>query len=160
MTQLSTSVYIALALASCVPLKTQRIGVLVIDDHAGMREGITAVVNAQPDMTVVGDAGDGQEAIQRFRALQPDVSLVDWNLPKVRGEEVIATLSGEFPKARFIVITALNDDDCIRRALYLGAQSYLHKDMLRRELLPAIRAVHQGQQYLPEKIANRLKRDR
>ena len=125
-----------------------------------MREGITAVVNAQPDMTVVGEAGDGQEAIQRFRALQPDVSLVDWNLPKVRGEEVIATLSSEFPKARFIVITALNDDDCMRRALSLGAQSYLHKDMLRRELLPAIRAVHQGQQYLPEKIVNRLKKDR
>lgn len=125
-----------------------------------MREGITAVVNAQPDMTVVGEAGDGQEAIQRFRALQPDVSLVDWNLPKVRGEEVIATLSSEFPKARFIVITALNDDDCIRRALRLGAQSYLNKDMLRRELLPAIRAVHQGQQYLPEKIASRLKGDR
>jgi len=133
---------------------------LVIDDHAGMREGITAVVNAQPDMTVVGEAGDGQEAIQRFRALQPDVSLVDWNLPKVRGEEVIATLSSEFPKARFIVITALSDDDCLRRALGLGAQSYLHKDMLRRDLLPAIRAVHQGQQYLPEKIANRLKKDR
>jgi len=86
-----------------------------------MREGITAVVNAQPDMTVVGEAGDGQEAIQRFRALQPDVSLVDWNLPKVRGEEVIATLSSEFPKAWFIVITVLNDDDCIRRALYFGA---------------------------------------
>ena len=125
-----------------------------------MREGITAVVNAQPDMTVVGEAGDGQEAIQRFRALQPDVSLVDWNLPKVRGEEVIATLGSEFPKARFIVITALSDDDCIRRALSLGVQSYLHKDMLRRELLPAIRAVHQGQQYLPEKIVNRLKKDR
>jgi two-component system NarL family response regulator len=109
---------------------------------------------------VVGEAGDGQEGIQRFRDLQPDVSLVDWNLPKVRGEEVIATLSSEFPKARFIVITALSDDDGIRRALSLGAQSYLHKDMLRRELLPAIRAVHQGQQYLPEKIANRLKKDR
>ena len=139
---------------------TQRIGVLVIDDHAGIREGITAVVSAQLDMTVVGEAGDGQEAIQRFRALQPDVSLVDWNLPKVRGEEVIATLRGEFPKARFIVITALSDDDCIRRALWLGVQSCLHKDMLRRDLLPAIRAVHQGRQYLPEIIANRLKGDR
>src|SRR6266496_1540618 len=157
MTQLSTSVYMALALTSCVPLKTQRIGVLVIDDHAGMREGITAVVNAQPDMTVVGEAGDGQEAIQRFRALQPDVSLVDWNLPKACGEEVITTLSSEFPKARFIVISALNDEGCIRQALSLGAQCYLHKDMLRRELLPAIRAVHDGQRYIPEAIAKRLK---
>ena len=117
------------------------------------------MVNAQPDMTVVGEASDGQEAIDRFRALQPDVSLVDWNLPVVRGEEVLSRLSEEFPKARFIVITALNDDDCIRRALGLGAQACLHKDMLRRELLPAIRAVHQGHQYLPDKIANRLKKD-
>ena len=149
----------ALALTLDVPSETRQIGVFVIDDHAGMREGISAVVNAQTDMTVVGEAGDGQQAIERFRALQPDVSLVDWNLPVVRGEEVLTRLSAEFPKARFIVITALNDDDCIRRALSLGAQAYLHKDMLRRELLPAIRAVHQGQQYLPDKIANRLKQN-
>jgi len=128
----------------------------VIDDHAGMREGISAVVNAQPDMMVVGEAGDGQQAIQQFKQLRPDVSLVDWNLPVVPGEEVLSTLSTQFPEARFIVITALSDDDCIPRALKLGAQAYLHKDMLRRELLPAIRAVHQGQQYVPDKIARRL----
>jgi len=122
-----------------------------------MREGIRAVVNAQPDMTVVGEARDGQEAIQRFRALQPDVSLLDWNLPIIRGEEVLATIRAEMPQARFIVVSALNDDNCIRQALSLGAQSYLHKDMLRRELLPAIRAVHDGQNYIPEAIAKRLK---
>jgi DNA-binding NarL/FixJ family response regulator len=132
--------------------------VLVIDDHAAMREGINAVVNAQPDMVVVGEASDGREAIQRFRDLQPDVSLVDWNLPTVHGEEVIATLNAEFPQARFIVITALNGDDSIQRALRLGAKSYLHKDMLRRELLPAIRAVYQGEHYLPDKIADRIKK--
>jgi len=125
-----------------------------------MREGITAVVNTQSDMTVIGEASDGHEAIQRFKALQPDVSLVDWNLPVVRGEEVLTTLGKEFPQARFIVITALNDDDCLRRALHLGAQAYLHKDMLRRELLPAIRAVYRGQKYLPDEIVNRLKDDR
>ncbi len=133
---------------------------MVVDDHAGMREGISAVVNAQPDMKVVGEASDGGEAIQRFRALHPDVSLVDWNLPAVRGEEVLATLGAEFPKARFIVITALSEGDCIRRALCLGAQAYLHKDMLRGQLVPAIRAVHQGQQYRPDKISHRLKKDR
>jgi DNA-binding NarL/FixJ family response regulator len=122
-----------------------------------MREGISAVVNAQPDMMVVGEASDGQEAIHRFRALQPDVSLVDWNLPVVRGEEVLETLIREFPHARFIVITALNDDDSIRRALGLGARASLHKDMLRRELLPAIRAVHRGQPYLADQSANRPK---
>ena len=109
------------------------------------------MVNAQQDMTVTGTASDGQQAIDRFRTLRPDVSLVDWNLPIVRGEEVIATLIKEFPQARFIAITALNDDKCIERARELGARAYIHKDMLRRELLAAIRAVHQGQLFFPEK---------
>jgi DNA-binding NarL/FixJ family response regulator len=136
-----------------------KLRILVVDDHAGMREGICAVVNAQPDMMVVGEASEGQEALERFRALQPDVSLLDWNLPMVPGEEVLETLIKEFPKARFIVITALSDEDCIRRALCLGAQACLHKDMLRRELLPAIRAVHQGQRYTPNQVSNRQKQE-
>jgi two-component system, NarL family, response regulator len=139
--------------------QAQQIRVLVIDDHAGMRDGISAMLNAQPDMKVAGVASDGREAIERFKELQPDVSLVDWNLPIVRGEEVIATLGKEFPEARFIVITALNNDDCIQRAKSLGARAYIPKDMLRRELLGTIRAVHQGQQHFPEKIINRLKGD-
>ena len=130
---------------------------LVIDDHAGMREGITAVVNAQPDMIVAGEAADGREAIHKFRTLQPDIALLDWNLPVVGGEEVLRQVRAETPRARFVVISSLNDESCIRKALALGAQCYLHKDMLRRELLPAIRAVFQGQQYFPKKIANRLK---
>ena len=141
-----------------MPLTTQRIRVLVVDDHAGMRDGISAMLNAQPDMVVAGEASNGQEAIEKFRNLQPDVSLVDWNLPLIRGDEVIATLKKEFSEARFIVITALNDSDCIRRAMSLGAQAYLHKDMLRRELIAAIRAVAQGQQYFPEQIVNHLKK--
>lgn len=141
---------------SRVPLEQQKIGILVIDDHAGIREGIAAVVNAQSDMTVVGQAENGEEAIQKFRDLRPDVSLLDWNLPVVQGEEVLSTLNAEIPKPRVIVMSALNDETCLQRALSLGAQSYLHKDMLRRELLPAIRAVHQGQQYMPEEIAKLL----
>ena len=128
----------------------------MIDDHVGMREGITAVVNAQSDMTVVGQAANGQEAIQQFRDLRPDISLLDWNLPVVPGEEVLRTLNAEIPKPRIIVMSALDDEACVQRAISLGAQCYLHKDMLRRELLPAIRAVHEGQQYMPEEIAKLL----
>ena len=108
-------------------------------------------------MIVVGQAGDGQEALKQLRALRPDVSLLDWNLPVIRGEQVLGTIKAETPQARFIVISALNDEDCIRRALSLGAHSYLHKDMLRRELLPAIRAVNEGQIYIPDAIAKWLK---
>lgn len=129
----------------------------MVDDHASMRDGISAVVNAQADMTVAGQASDGQQAVERFRDLRPDVALLDWNLPRVQGEQVLASVRSEFPTARFIVITAITEDECIRRALRLGAQAFLHKDMLRRELLPAIRAVHDGRQYLPAEIANRLK---
>jgi len=146
--------------SSFVTIKTperQQIRVFVVDDHAGMREGIAAVVNAQPDMTVVGEASDGKEAVERFRQVRPDVSLVDWNLPIICGEGVLATLSAEFPKARFIVITALNDGESVRRAFDRGAQAYLHKDSLRRELLPAIRAVHQGQKYITKDIAGEFK---
>lgn len=131
-------------------MTTQRIRILVVDDHAGMQEGICAMLNAQPDMTVAGTASEGRQAIEQFRGLQPDVAVVDWNLPIARGDDVIATLIKEFPEARFIVITALNDSDCIRRAVDLGARAYLHKDMLRRELLAAIRAVYQGEKYFPE----------
>lgn len=137
--------------------ETRKIRVLVVDDHAVIREGISAVVNAQPDMIVAGQAEDGQDAIELFKTLQPDVSLVDWNLPTVCGEEVISKLSAEFPKARFIVITALTGDENIRRAMHLGVRSFLAKSMLRRELLPAIRAVDQGKEYFPEKILSRLK---
>src|SRR5215471_9046076 len=138
-------------------LETQKIRVLVIDDHASLREGIATVVNAQPDMVIAGEASNGQEAIDQYRALQPDVTLLDWNLPVLRGEEVIKTLIAEFPSARFIVMSALSGDDSIQNAVRLGAKAYLCKDMLRRELLPAIRAVHQGRQYLPDKVAAALK---
>ena len=150
---------LVLALAYKVFLKPDKLSILVIDDHGGMRDGICAVINAQPDMTVVGEASDGQEALQRFRALQPDVSLLDWNLPIVPGEEVLETVIKEHPSARIIVITSLSDDDCIRRAFCLGAGAYLHKDMLRRELIPAIRSVYQGQRYLSRETATRLQID-
>lgn len=138
---------------------TQKIRVLIVDDHAGMREGIGAMINGQSDMVVASEAADGQEAVEKFKSLRPDVTIMDFNLPIVSGADAIKAICAEFPQARFLVISAMNDDGCIRQALSAGAQSYLHKDMLRRELLPAIRAVHQGHQYLPEQIARRLRED-
>src|SRR5262249_46793098 len=124
---------IVLAVLSSVQSKVGKLRVLAVDDHPGVREGNNAGVKPPGGITVVGDASDGQAAIERFRALQPDVTLLDWNLPMVSGEEVLEKLIGECPNARFIVITAISDDDCIRRAFCLGARAYLHKDMLRRE---------------------------
>ena len=134
-------------------------GILVVDDHAEVREGITAVVNAQPDMEVVGEAADGNQAIQQFRSLLPELVLLDWNLPGLDGKEVLKSLKAEFSQARFIVVSSLNDDHCSRQALHLGAKVYLHKDRLRRELIPAIRSVLQGHEYLPQNTSKRPKRD-
>jgi DNA-binding NarL/FixJ family response regulator len=128
-------------------LPAEKISVLVVDDHAGVREGIRAVINSQTDMVVVGEATNGAEAIQEFKKLLPNVTLADVNLPVICGIEAMALIRAEFPRARFIVISALNDDDRIDQAFAAGAQAFLHKDKLRRELLPAIRAVHSGQRY-------------
>ena len=128
-----------------------------MDDHAGMRDGIGAMLSVEPDMEMAGEASNGQEAMDQFRTLQPDISLVDWNLPVLSGEAVIARLSKEFPQARFIVITALNEDDCVWRAISLGSHAFLHKHMLRSELVPTIRAVHEGRRYFPVRTLNRFK---
>lgn len=139
--------------------EVKKIRVLIVDDHAGMRDGIRAVLDTQPDMEVAGEASDGEEAVREFGRVRPDVSLVDFNLPKLSGPEVIVAIRAGTPEARCVIITAVNDDNCIRRAFDAGAVGYLHKDVLRRELLPAIRAVHAGRQYIPPEIAKRLRRE-
>jgi DNA-binding NarL/FixJ family response regulator len=122
-TQLGDIRLAGFARKSLVPIGRQKIGVLVIDDHAGMREGIAAVVNAQADMIFLGEASDGKEAIQQFRKLCPEICLLDWNLPMVSGEEVLSTVRIQFPEAGFIVISALSKDNSVRRALCAGAQA-------------------------------------
>ena len=129
-------------------LAGEKISILIVDNHAGVREGIRAVINTQPDMVVVGEAKDGLEAVRQFKKLLPNVTVSDVNLPVICGIEAIAKIRAEFPLARFIVISALDDDDRINEAFAAGARAFLHKDKLRRELLPAIRAVHSGQRYV------------
>lgn len=119
----------------------------------------SAVIGAQSDMVVVGEGMDGVEAIEQFKKLRPAVTLMDLSLPVISGIEAMSLIRAEFPEARLIAITASNGEDCIHRAFQAGAQAFLHKVMLRRELLPAVRAVYGGQQYIPKEIACRLQRE-
>ena len=131
-------------------MRAGKISILIVEDHAGVREGIRAVIDDQPDMQVVGEASNGEEAIQQFKRLLPNITVTDVRMPVICGLEAVALIRKEFPQARFIVISALDDTALARKAFAAGAQAFLHKDSLRRELLSAIRAVSSGQRYVPK----------
>jgi DNA-binding NarL/FixJ family response regulator len=120
------------------------IRVLTVDDHALLREGITALLSGEPDVEVVGSAATGREAVERFRALQPDVTLMDLQMPEMSGLEAVIAIRKEFPEARIIVLTTYSGDAHVVRALRAGAAGFLLKDRVHRELPEAIRAVHAG----------------
>jgi len=109
--------------------------------------GLGAIINAQTDMTVAGEASDGRQAISRFRDCKPDVTLVDMRLPRLTGVEVVTAIRKEFPEARFVALSTYSGDEDIRRAFLAGVQAYLTKDVLHDELIRAIRAVHAGHKY-------------
>lgn len=129
---------------------------MVVDDHPAFRKGLTALIESEPGLSVVSQAGDGREAIERFRQTQPDVVLMDLRLPLLSGVEAIMSIRKEFPESHFIVVTTYDTDEDIYRAIQAGAQSYLLKDMTDEEILGAIRAVHAGQPCLPPGLASRL----
>jgi len=132
------------------------IRVLTVDDHALLREGIAALVNAESDMKLVAEANNGQEGIEKFRLHQPDVTLMDLQMPALNGIEAIIGIRSEFPNARIIVLTTYAGDVQVLRALKAGAQGYILKGHVRRELLDAIRAVHAGQKRIPAEVAAEL----
>jgi two-component system NarL family response regulator len=132
------------------------IRILVAEDHLIARVGVSTIVNMQPDMTIVAEASNGQQAIELYREHQPDVTLLDIRMPIVSGLEAAAAIRAEFPRAKLIALTTYGGEEDIRRALQTGVQSYLMKDVLHDELLKAIRAVHLGQTYLPPAIAAAL----
>jgi len=121
-----------------------------------LRDGIAAVFDAQEDMTLVGQASNGREAIESFRRLRPDVTLMDLRMPVMDGVEAIRTITTEFPDARILALTTYEGDADIRRALEAGASGYLLKDMLLTEVLTAVRAVHRGERVIPAPVAERL----
>jgi two-component system NarL family response regulator len=132
------------------------IRILIAEDHAIARAGVGAIVNAQPDMTVVAEATNGQQAVALYREHRPDVALMDVRMPVMSGIEAVAAIRAEFPLARFVALSTYGGDEDIHRAFLAGVQSYLTKDVLHDELLQAIRAVHSGQDYLPPPIAAAL----
>ena len=132
------------------------IRILVAEDHLVARVGVSTIVNMQPDMTVVAEAGNGQQAVELYRKHMPDVALLDMRMPIMSGVEAATAIRAQFPNARMIALTTYGGDEDICRALAAGVQAYLTKDVLHDELLKAIRAVHAGQTYLPTGVAAAL----
>ena len=132
------------------------IRILEVDDHPLFRRGIAALVNGEPDMKLVAEAANGEEAIEKFRVHRPDVTLMDLQLPGLNGIEAISRILGEFPNARIIVLTTYKGDVQVIRALRAGARAYLLKGDVHLELLDAIRVVHEGKKRIPPEIANEL----
>jgi DNA-binding NarL/FixJ family response regulator len=133
-----------------------RVRILAVDDHLLLRKGIAGVIEEEPDLVLVGEAATGVEAIERFRALRPDVTLMDLQLPDMNGIDAITAICGEFPAARIVVLTMYKGDIQALRALQAGACGYLLKTSIRKELLEAIRAVHSGRRHIPPAIAAEL----
>src|ERR1700693_4360445 len=129
---------------------------LSVDDHALLREGIAALVNAESDMKIVAEATNGQEPTEKFRLHRPDVTLMDLQMPALNGIEAIIGIRSEFPNARIIVLTTYAGDVQVVRALKAGARGYILKGHVRRELLDTIRAVHAGQKRIPPEVAAQL----
>ena len=136
-----------------------RIRILIAEDHFIARAGMGAIVNAQPDMTVVAEAANGQQALTMYRKCRPDVTLMDMRMPLVNGFEAVAAIRAEFPDARIVALSTFSGDEDIRRALQAGVQSYLTKDVLHDDLIGAIRTVHKGEVYLPGPVKATLAAD-
>jgi DNA-binding NarL/FixJ family response regulator len=132
------------------------IRVLTVDDHSLLRKGIAALVNAEPDMKLIAEASNGQEAVESFRLHRPDVTLMDIQMPGFNGIEAINRIRSEFPDAHIIVLTTYTGDAQVVKALRAGARAYILKGHVHRELLETIRAVHAGQKRIPPDIAAEL----
>jgi DNA-binding NarL/FixJ family response regulator len=132
------------------------IRIMIVDDHPAVRKGIAALVGSEPGLQVVGETGDGREAVDLFRKLKPDIVLMDLRLPGMGGVEAILAIRKENPNARIIVLTTFDADEDIYRAIQSGAKSYLLKDTPDEELSATIRAVHAGEEKLPARVAGLL----
>jgi len=139
------------------PLKEgTKISVLVIDDHPITRIGISAIIEATPNMTVVAQAGTGEEAVELYEKHLPDITLMDLRLPGMSGVDAIRTIIARHRNARFVVLTTYEGDEDIHQALQAGARSYIVKGMPHEALINALRRVHAGGQFLPPPVTRAL----
>ncbi|MBU0610258.1 MAG: response regulator transcription factor [Armatimonadetes bacterium] len=136
--------------------KISSIRILIADDHPVVREGLVALINRRPDMTVVAEVANGREAVAEFLRHRPDVALVDLRMPEMDGADALAAIRERVPAARVIVLTTYDDDEDIQRSLRAGAKAYMLKDAPREELLACIKAVHEGRTLIPPAIATKL----
>ena len=134
----------------------KQIRILTVDDHPVLRQGIAALIANEGDMILVGEAANGREAIQQFRAHRPDVTLMDLQMPEMSGLDAMLAIRGEFPDARIIVLTTYTGDVQAKRAIQAGARAYLLKNSLHKELLDTIRAVHAGRKNLSPEVSFEL----
>jgi DNA-binding NarL/FixJ family response regulator len=136
--------------------KDHTIRVMLVDDHLVFRKCMAALIESEPDLRVIAEAGDGLRALEIYRQNKPDVVLMDLRLPGMGGVEAIIAIRKEFPDARVIVLTTFDMDEDIFRAIQSGAKSYLLKDTPEDELAGTIRSVYAGKQVLPRRVAERL----
>jgi DNA-binding NarL/FixJ family response regulator len=135
---------------------SKRIRILAVDDHPILRQGIAGLIADESDMTLVAEAANGREAIQQYRTHQPDITLMDLQMPEMNGLDALIAIRGEFPEARIIVLTTYTGDVQATRALQAGARAYLLKNSLHKELLDTIRAVHAGRKTLSPEVSFEL----
>lgn len=129
------------------------IRVVLADDHPVVREGLAAIINQQPDMKVIAEIGDGEAALESYRALQPDVMMLDLRMPKLDGVTVVERLMADYPTAQLLIVTTYDNDEDILRSLNGGALGYVLKDAPRSEILAAVRAVSEGRRFTSKGIA-------
>lgn len=134
----------------------QNIRVLSVDDHPLMHEGIAALINNQDDMSLVAEASNGRESLEKFREFQPDVTLMDLRLPDMSGIDAMIDILAEFPEAKIIILTMFEGDVEVKRALKAGARGYLLKTMSPKELVRIIRRINAGKKHIPAEIAANL----
>jgi two-component system NarL family response regulator len=133
-----------------------KIRIMIVEDHFVVRAGLTSIINSQPDMEIVAEAGNGQEAVELFQQHQPHVTLMDLRIPVLSGTEAIAAIIKGSPRAKIIVLSTYGGDEEIFKALQAGARAYFLKNVKGQDLIAAIRAVLAGQCPLPPEIASRL----